>query len=109
MKLIIAVVNRRDARALRDRLVQEGFRFTEISSTGGFLGLGNVTLLMGVEQAEVEPALQCIRDHCQSREEVVSLAVPDTRLYANPIGESMTVPIGGAQVFVLSVERFERV
>ena len=108
VKLIIAVVNRRDARTLHEALLQNGFRFTEISSTGGYLGTGNITLLMGVDDAHVQPAIDCIREHCESREEVVPISPPDTRLYANPIGETMTVPVGGAQVYVLNVERVER-
>jgi uncharacterized protein YaaQ len=105
MKLLIAVVNRQDYRGLQDALVESGFRFTEIGSTGGFLREGNVTLLIGVEAHQVDSVLAIIREHCHSREQVVHMAPPDTRLYANPIGGAMTVPVGGAQVFVINVER----
>ncbi len=109
MKLIIAVANRRDVRALREALPEGGYRFTEISSTGGFLGVGNCTLLLGVEADQVEGVLDLIRSNCRSREETVGIAPPDTRLYVDTSGAALTLPVGGAQIFVLGVERVEHV
>lgn len=109
MKLLIAVISRRDDRRLRDSLIEEGFRFTEISSTGGFLREGNVTVLIGVEEPDVERALSLIREHCRPREEAVNISPPDTRLYAAPVGEPVTIQVGGAQVFILDVERVVRI
>jgi uncharacterized protein YaaQ len=109
MKLLIAVINKRDDRRLRDALIEGGLRFTEISSTGGFLREGNVTMLIGVEEKDVETALSLIREHCRPREEAVNVAPPDTRLYASPVGEPVTIQVGGAQVFVLDVERVVRI
>jgi len=105
MKLLIAVVNRRDYRRLHDALVEAGFRFTTINSTGGFLEESNLTLLIGVAAHQVESLLVLIREHCHAREQVVNLTPPDTRMYAHPVGETMTVLVGGAQVFVLNVEQ----
>jgi uncharacterized protein YaaQ len=109
MKLILTVVNRRDMRTLHDALLDAGHRFTEISSTGGLLGAGNVTLLMGVEVERVDEVVALVRGSCRSREEAVSIGPPDTRLYADTTGASMTVPVGGAQLFVLNIERVEHV
>ena len=105
VKLVIAVVNRQDYRRLHDALVEDDFGFTEIGSTGGFLGEGNTTLLIGVPDERVEQALEAIRQHCRSRTQAVNVAPPDTRMFADPIGEATTVTVGGAQVFVLDVER----
>ncbi|MBM3498671.1 MAG: hypothetical protein FJX74_08350 [Armatimonadetes bacterium] len=109
MKLIIAIVHRRDSSALRDALMAEGHRFTEIGSTGGFLGGGNVTLLMGVEAERVEETLGLIRATCRSREEAVGIGPPDTRLHADTSGTALTLPVGGAQIFVMHLERAEHV
>ena len=105
MKLLIVVVDRRDIAHLREALIESGFRFTEVSSTGGFLREGNVTLLAGVEPDQVEAVLQLIQAHCHAREQLVNVAPPDTRLYGDAVGQPMTVSIGGAQVFILDVER----
>ncbi|MBT5872691.1 MAG: hypothetical protein HOH43_04675 [Candidatus Latescibacteria bacterium] len=109
MKLLIVIVNKRDIRRLSDALVDTGFRFTKIGSTGGFVGEGNDTLLLGVADADVEPVIDIIRAHCQSREEPMSVAQPGTRIDANPLEEAISVPVGGAQVFVLNVEQVVQV
>jgi len=109
MKLIIAIAHRRDMRALREALNAGGYRFTEIGSTGGFLGGGNITLLIGVEGEQVDGALELLRENCRSREETVGIAPPDTRLYADTSGAALTLPVGGAQIFVVNVERAEHV
>ncbi len=105
MKLVIAVVNQQDSRRLHDALVESGFRFTEIASTGGFLRQGNVTLLTGVADRDVETVLELIGQHCQTRERAVDVTPPDTRVYAHPVGQALTVPAGGAQVFILNIEQ----
>ena len=105
MKLLIIIVNRRDARRLHEALIEQGIRFTEISTTGGFLGQGNVTLLLGVVAAEVPSVLSLVRECCRAREEVIDAARPETRLHAAGVPEAMTVTVGGAHVFVLDIER----
>jgi uncharacterized protein YaaQ len=104
VKLLIAVVHRRDARRLQAALVEGGFRFTEISSTGGFLGEGNMTLLLGVETAQVPEVLALVHQHCQAREEIINATQPDSRMVAAPSTDAMAVQVGGATVFVLDVE-----
>ncbi len=109
MKLLIVIVNKRDIRRLSDALVDTGFRFTKIGSAGWFLGEGNITLLIGLVEADVEAAIEIIRAHCKSREEPMSVVQPGTRIEANPLEEAITVPVGGAQVFVLNVEQVVQV
>ena len=53
MKLIIAIINRDDAGAVIQNLSRNGFSSTRLSTTGGFLLAGNVTLLIGVEEERV--------------------------------------------------------
>ena len=109
MKMLIAVINKRDSRHLNDALIDNGFRFTEIGSTGGFLRAGNVTLLIGVVEDQVEAVLSLIRKHCQAREETVNLSQAATRIDEQSFGEAIQVLIGGAQVFILDVERVVQV
>ena len=71
MKLLIAIVNKRDIQHLTDALIDNDFRFTEIGSTGGFLRAGNVTLLIGVDDERVPPVLELIQNHCHAREEAI--------------------------------------
>lgn len=54
MKLAVFVVDNAKADASVDALVAQGFRVTRLASTGGFLRRGNTTLLVGVEEYEVD-------------------------------------------------------
>ncbi len=108
MKLVITVVHDRDKNRITEALLRSGFKFTKIGSTGGFLREGNVTLLIGVEEREIERVLQVIGESCKTREQFVNVLPPD----AAPVGTFMPSPVkvlvGGAVVFVVDVERFER-
>jgi len=68
MKLIIAIVHDVDAGPVIERLITDGHRVTRVASTGGFLRRGNVTLLIGVEEQQVEPVIDILRDTCTSPE-----------------------------------------
>jgi uncharacterized protein YaaQ len=65
MKLIIAIVKDEDNDNISKALTDLEFRVTFIASTGGFLRSGRSTLLIGVEDEQVETALQVIRDNCK--------------------------------------------
>ena len=66
MKLLVAIVQDADARRVLDALVAEGHRATKISSTGGFLVRGNTTILIGVEDQQVNTVFDILREHCVS-------------------------------------------
>lgn len=62
MKLIIAIVRDTDSDQVSHALTSASFRVTGVASTGGFLRKGKTTLLIGVEDEQVQSALQVIRD-----------------------------------------------
>lgn len=107
MKLVLAVVQSRDATALLDRLTQDGLRVTKLASTGGFLREGNTTLLVGTQEDNLPRVMDAIRDLCEAREQTVTTfpGVMDPALVSAPT----QVTVGGAVVFVLNIERFEAV
>jgi uncharacterized protein YaaQ len=106
MKLLICIVNREDTYRLLDAMTDEGFNVTLISTTGGLLRQGNSTLLSGIEDEQVDHALQVIQDNSHSRTRYINPLPPtEFDMYAfTPI----EVPVSGAVVFILPVERFER-
>jgi uncharacterized protein YaaQ len=108
MKLIVAVIHDRDQKRTSEALLKAEYRFTKIASTGGFLREGNVTILIGAEEAEVEVVLGIINESCKMREQYVNVLPPE----ATPVGTFMANPVkvqvGGAVAFVMDVERFER-
>ena len=61
MKLMMAILRKKDCEPVIQALVEEEFRVTRVASTGGFLRQGNVTLLIGTDEERVESALEIIR------------------------------------------------
>lgn len=61
MKLIVFVTDDAHADVSVDALVEQGFRVTRLATTGGFLRRGNTTLLVGVEDTQVERAHDLVK------------------------------------------------
>lgn len=108
MKLVFAVVQDYDANQLLEAITNVGFRATQIASTGGFLRVGNTTLMMGVEDHHVSRVVRIIDANCRERTEVVQPEIiGDIHEWYPP--DLVEVTVGGATVFVLNVVRFERI
>ena len=105
MKLLIAVVSKRDSRRLAEALVEAGMRYTDMGSHKGILGEESVTLLVEAQAEEVDSILALIDERCRAREEVINADRPESRLHAAGVPEAMTARIGGARVYVMDVER----
>ena len=104
MKLIIAVVSNDDSHSLSNALTKENFAVTKLATTGGFLKIGNTTMLIGTEDDRVEKCIEIIKEESKQRTELV----PSTASY--DIGRFATFPVevqvGGATIFVVDVEKF---
>jgi uncharacterized protein YaaQ len=61
MKLILAIVRDTDNDPVSRSLTNAGFRVTVVASTGGFWRRGQSTLLIGVEDNQMELALAILR------------------------------------------------
>jgi uncharacterized protein YaaQ len=106
-KLIVVITSNDEADVLIRKLVERGYPATKVSSTGGFLRKGNATIFSGVESSDIENVLAIIRDECKARTDYVpaqALPFPESIYPAEPV----QVRVGGAIVFVLPVERFEK-
>jgi uncharacterized protein YaaQ len=86
MKMIIVIVQDNDADNLTRALTAADFRVTRIASTGGFMRSGVVSMLLGVEDPQVDEAIQVVRN-----------ALPSS-------GDKKR-----ATLFVVPVQRFEQV
>ena len=106
MKLLISVVNRDDLYPLNDALVHAGYDATMISTTGGFLREGNVTLLIGIQDESVANVLEIIRNNCRTRTKYVIPLPPAIEHGEALMFEPIEVQVGGATVFIVNVERF---
>jgi len=108
MKLIIAIVQDEDVSNLIEELTKEQFRVTKLASTGGFLKSGNTTLLIGVEDEKIYLVTKIVERICQVRETTTSmtpLTLPGNAYVPYPIN----IKVGGATMFVVDVERYEKI
>ena len=105
MKLIVAVVDDRDADRVMTALTSQHIGVTCVSSTGGLIAPGNSTLLIGVEEAFVPQVMEVLAERAGPRQEYVPLGhAPDSALAG-----LVEVPVGGYLSFVLDVDEFEQV
>ncbi len=108
MKLIITIVNKEDADNLVEQLTKKNHPATKIDSIGGFLKKRNATLIVGTEEKKVGEIIKIIKKCCHSREEYT--APPPA---AGSPAEVLTpdqakITVGGATIFILDVEKIEK-
>lgn len=109
MKLIVAVVQDQDATRLLQKLVEKGIGATKMASTGGFLRQGNTTLFIGTPEERVAEVVGLVRETCHSRKAQVTPLTAVGRSISAFIPRPVEVPVGGAIVFVVDVEKFAKV
>ncbi|HZP56517.1 MAG TPA: cyclic-di-AMP receptor [Dehalococcoidia bacterium] len=108
LKLVVIIASDADAEKLMKKLVEQGYPATKISSTGGFLRKGNATILSGVEANEVDGIVAMVRAECYAHSEYVPVQTLPFFGEGSVLQEPIEVRTGGAIVFVLNVERFEK-
>jgi len=95
MKLIVAIVQGEDADDVIRAMLAAGHRLTRINTTGGFLRRGNATLLIGVEDHQID--------------EVIALMQATTRRRTASAPLEKGIPEYAATVFVLDSTHFVRI
>jgi uncharacterized protein YaaQ len=105
MKLIVTIVDYKDADKVMTALTGQHMSVTRVSSTGGLLGDGNSTLLIGIDQERVPEAMKIIADLAAPRQSFIPYTY-EGNLNLTGIAE---VQVGGFLSFVLDVDHFEQV
>ena len=108
MRLVVAIVHNEDAGALVDALLEKEHRATRLHSSGGFLKQSNATILVGVEDDRVDEIIDIVRATCTARTQIVNAMPPIIEPGEFFMPYPLEVEVGGATVFVVPVERFER-
>lgn len=107
MKLILAVVSNDDANGVIRALTHEGLSVTKLATTGGFLMAGNTTIILGVEDKIVDEAIDIIKKKSRSRKQVIPEMIEPGISFRNSM--PIEVNVGGATLFVLDIDRFEKI
>ena len=69
MKLLVTIIHEADMDRVSHALTSENLRVTQIASTSGFWRRGMTTLLIGLEDDQVEKAIEIIRNNCTAPNE----------------------------------------
>ena len=105
---MLVIVQDADASKLQAALVEAKFQATKLATTGGFLREGNTTFIIVVEDKDVESISGIVKSTCHERTQTQAISP----LAGSPepyFSHVMDVSVGGAVMFVLNVESFERV
>lgn len=103
----MAIVGNDDSSMVSSALTKENFGATKLSTTGGFLKSGNTTLLICTENNKVNRVIELIKEYSSKRTQIVpNTTSMDVGMYTSfPV----EVSVGGATIFVLDVEQYEKI
>jgi len=108
MKLILAIVNNDDSAVAASALTDAGFFVTKLSTTGGFLMVGNTTFLVGTDDANTSKVIDILKKHCTTRKQVSS-STSSFGAGMRHMSLEEEVQVGGATIFVMDVAQMEKI
>jgi uncharacterized protein YaaQ len=102
-RIMTAVVQEQDVESAINALLQIGASVTHLASTGGFLGRRNATLMIGLNEHQIEEAVGALTKSCRRRVEYVATPLEGSPL---PFPSPTPITVGGATIFTLEVDRY---
>ncbi len=102
--LLGVILQIQDLKNTTRALEQLGLIVIRLPSVGAFLGRQNITLLVGLPASFLETTIEAIRKNSSMRTSYLS-APGESVSTSNSL--PVAVPVGGAMIFTLEVERFE--
>jgi uncharacterized protein YaaQ len=106
MKLIVAIIQQEDMRELLDHLLSKGYKVTKLKSIGGFLEVSNIVLLIAIENEKLDDVLSIIHERAHSRERYVETLPFNLIEGISGFSLPVKVTVGGAQVFIIDIEKY---
>lgn len=105
-QLIILVISSSQLSDLAQALVKQKFYFTQVNSRGGLLSDDQVSLLIGIPTAQHDALLDLVCDCCHTRRTYIPAQTESPMLQGQPV--MIEALVGGAMVYTLEVDHFER-
>ncbi len=104
--IMTAVIQEQDLEPAMKALREQEIPVRHFSSTGGFLGRRNATLIIALTNGMAEKIIGILQGACRQRVEYLTLPLEGSPL---PMPTPVPVTVGGATIFTFPVERFEEV
>lgn len=107
MKLVIAIVQDKDAGKLRSVFIANDIMSTKFATAGSFLRAGNSTFFVAIDEERVPKVLDLIKETCSARQ---SYMTPPVTLSNDPVDQPfpIEVQVGGATVMVVPLDSFHQ-
>lgn len=107
MKMVFAIINQDDTNKVVNGLMKNKYQVTKLSTTGGFLKGGNTTIMIGVDEEKVDDVIEVISKYSKKRKQIIPSSSELNSGFFPSV--PVEVSVGGATIFVLDVDRFEKV
>jgi CPA1 family monovalent cation:H+ antiporter len=107
--LMSIVIQDSDVENITAVLNRLGTPVTRLSSSGGFLGRKNTTLLIGIPENKEPVILQAIRKTSKQRVEFLPASTDKSSKDPSDLDDNLSVTVMGATAFTFDVERYEEV
>ena len=104
MKMVMAIVHRDETARVLEALITAGYGVTSSESRGGMLRQTSQTLLIGVEAERLQDVLSIIKENCRSQ---VAMESTEADVTSRTLPTRSWTEVGGAVVFVWTVDQFE--
>ena len=109
-KMLLAVIQGDDYAETVDDLNRSGFFATVLSSTGGFLKKRSMTLMIGVEEHQMQAVLDILKRCAGRRQQMTYSNLSMSAGGPNPSIPMMPVQmsVGGIVVFILDLDDIQK-
>ena len=101
----VVIVQRWQAQGLVDTLTARDYAVTVVDATGGLLGQGVVTLVVGLASRRLPSFFALVRDVCPGTTRYIPYDA-EAEFPWHPECELVEVRTGGATAFIVPVEQF---
>ncbi|MEX1022164.1 MAG: cyclic-di-AMP receptor [Dehalococcoidia bacterium] len=110
MKFCVIIVPASDGDRLLNRMAELRFPATRVGSTGGFLKRGSSTIFSALEEARVTDLVNLLhREFPEVVESMPAASLPFSDDLEMTPSTTINVRVGGAVLFVMPLDRMERV
>ena len=103
-QLCVIIVSGSQAVPLMKHLIQNGFYYTIIDSSGGVIQEPMVCLLIGLDSSRLTPLLELVHQNCGPYRQFIPTQMNVQPGYTQPT--MIEAQMGGALVYSMCVERF---
>ena len=102
MKLMLIILNNEDVIDVTKALLKNKYYVTKLATTGGVINSGNTTLLLGVEDDQVDRVKDIVASFSKTRKKKVATdETSDLNVFSFL---PTSVKVSGATIFVLNID-----